>query len=82
MWEQPFELFGFAWVVMPGNTGFGRWLVQPAKVKALRRRRRTVGARGTSYERKSAWAAAYAAYVNESGILPEGKRAYSQSRMD
>ena len=83
VWEQPFELFGFAWVVMPGNTGFGRWLVKTGNGK--KHYGGGVGpwvSRGTGYERKEAWAAAYAAHVNESGILPEDKRAYSQSRMD
>ena len=83
VWEQPFELYGFAWVTHPGNTGYGRWLVKTGK--ATKHYGGGVGpraSRGTGYERKMAWAQAYADVVNDSGILPPNKKAYAEGRLD
>lgn len=77
-----FEAEGFGWVVLPGNTGFGRWLVRTGK--GTKHYGGGVGprARVRGYERATTWASTYAAVVNESGILPDGKRAYGQGRLD
>jgi hypothetical protein len=82
VWEQPFELEGFGWVVMPGNTGFGRWLVKNGK--ASKHYGGGVGprAKGRGYERRMAWAQGYANVVNASGILPPDKKAYAEGRLD
>lgn len=81
--DDPFELFGFAWVVLPGNTGFGRWLIKTGN--GTKHYGGGVGPwvrRGTGYDRKVAWATAYAQHINEAGILPEGKTAYGTGRLD
>lgn len=81
---QGFEPCGFAWVVIPGNTGYGRWIVK----KGIGRKHYGGGVGpwvrefGQSHERKVAYASAYAAVVNESGILPDGKLAYGEGRLD
>jgi hypothetical protein len=81
---QGFEPCGFAWVVMPGNSGFGRWIVKQGY--ASKHYGGGVGPWvsefGQSHERKVAYAQAYADVVNESGILPDGKKAYAEGRLD
>lgn len=69
---QGFEPEGFGWVVLPGNTGFGRWLIKSGK--GTKHYGGGVGprARIRGYERSNIWASTYAGVVNESGILPEG----------
>lgn len=79
-----YELCGFAWVTMPGNTGFGRWIVK----EGIGRKHYGGGVGpwvrefGQSHERKLAYAQAYADVVNDSGILGPDKKAYADGRLD
>lgn len=82
VWEQPFELEGFAWVLLPGNSGFGRWVVKSGKGRKHYGGGVGPWAPGRGYERRSAWAQAYADAVNASGILPPDKKAYADGRLD
>lgn len=78
-WFVPEGLCGFAWVVTPGNTSFGRW----GKKRGLLSKHYEGGmhlwvrAFGQSVTRKEAYAAAYAAVLREAGL-----KAYSGSRLD
>lgn len=71
---------GFAWVSVPGNTGFGRWLKKegkgrkgyPSGIQVW------IGAYGQSYERKIAHARAMAAVLRGAGI----EQAYGTGRLD
>jgi len=70
---------GFAWVFVKGNTGFGRW----AKSAGIASKGYPTGLNirvsgyGQSYERKMAYAQAYAAVLQEAGIT-----AYAEGRLD
>ena len=70
---------GFAWIKVPGNSGFGRW----AKKSGIARASYPSGlqiwvsAFGQSMERKEAYAYAFAASLVAAGI-----NAYAESRMD
>jgi hypothetical protein len=69
---------GFAWVNVKGNTAFGRYLrtqgYTPAYGGGYNIRCREFG---QSYERKYAYAAAYAGVLKEAGIA-----AYPEGRLD
>lgn len=76
----PGGVCGFAWVNMPGTTGFARW----AKARGLARKAYEGGynirvrAGGQSYEMKMAYAGAYAQVLQEAGL----KRVYANGRLD
>lgn len=70
---------GFAWVVVPGNSPFGRWakkagVARPGYPKGIHFWVREFG---QSMERKEAFARAFAKVLKEAGV-----QAYSDSRMD
>jgi hypothetical protein len=70
---------GFAWVFVKGNTGFGRWaknagIASKGYPTGLNIR---VSGYGQSYERKMAYAQAYAAVLQEAGVT-----AYAEGRLD
>lgn len=71
---------GFAWVNVPGNSGFGRW----AKKTGLMRKAYAGGVQlwvsdyGQSMTRKEAFAYAYADSLRASGV----ENVYAGSRMD
>lgn len=70
---------GFAWVFVKGNTGFGRWaknagIASKGYPTGLNIR---VSGYGQSYERKMAYAQAYAAVLKEAGVT-----AYAEGRLD
>jgi hypothetical protein len=75
----PSGVCGFAWINVPGNSGFGRWI----KAEGIGRKaygggiaiRAHVG--GQSLEIKEAYAHAYAEVLHEAGVT-----AYVESRMD
>ena len=70
---------GFAWVVVKGNTGFGRWLKKTGRAsKAYGGGLQVwIGEHGQSMARKEAHAAAMAKVFQDSGI-----EAHARSRMD
>jgi hypothetical protein len=78
-WHCDEGLCGFAWVGFKGNTSFGRW----TKQNKLTRKSYTGGLHlwvsdyNQSYDRKRAYAEAFARKLNEYGI-----EAYSDSRLD
>jgi hypothetical protein len=80
MYFVPEGLCGFASIRFKGNTGFGRW----AKANGLAEKSYSgglyywVSGYGQSYERKSAYASAFAATLQSGGISD----AYSESRLD
>lgn len=70
---------GFAWVNVPGNVPFGRYL----KERGARKGYRSgvdfwISGYGQSYERKMAYANAFAAYLRENGV----PKAYASGRLD
>jgi|JI8StandDraft_1071087.scaffolds.fasta_scaffold23921_5 hypothetical protein len=70
---------GFAWINVPGNSVFGRYLKNEKRCskgypKGINY---WVGGYGQSMEKKEAYAHAFAAVLREHGI-----KAYAQSRMD
>lgn len=71
---------GFAWVrVTPGTSSFARWLTRTEHGRKAYQGGVSiwVGGYGQSYERKSAYADAFAAVLNEAGIT-----ARSEGRLD
>lgn len=78
-WVVPEGLYGFAWISFPGNTAWARW----CKAQGLdgndypRGKLIWVSQFGQSYERKLAYAKAFATVLNENGI-----RCYSCGRLD
>jgi len=72
-------LCGFAWVAFPGNTGWARW----CKKKGLTSKRYPKGLMiwvngfGQSYERKMAYARAFAEVLRKHGI-----KAWAEGRLD
>lgn len=79
IWHVPEGMCGFAWVAFKGNTGFGRW----AAKNNIARKAYTgglhlwVSAYEQSYDRKSAYANAFAEKLRSYGI-----DAYADSRLD
>jgi len=78
-WHVPEGVCGFAWIKIKGNTAFGRWA---KKAGVASKSYPTglmiwVGVGGQSYERKTAYAGAYAKVLTEAGIT-----AYANSRLD
>lgn len=78
-WKVESGVCGFAWVVIKGNTKFGRW----ASKKGLAGKGYPTGLNiwvrdfGQSYTRKNAYAQAFANVLQDNGIT-----AYAQSRLD
>lgn len=78
-WYVPEGACGFAWVVIKGNTGFGRW----AKKQGLARNNYGGGLAisvrefNQSVERKEAYAYAFASTLKQNGV-----DAYADSRLD
>lgn len=71
---------GFAWVNVRGNTSFARWLRKTGKGRTDSYAGGTqiwVSHFGQSYERKSAYARAFAEYLRNNGV-----KAYAGSRLD
>ena len=78
-WVDESGMCGFAWVVFKGNTSFGRWAL---KNKLARKAysgglHLWVSAYEQSYDRKSAYAAAFAEVLRKHGI-----DAYADNRLD
>lgn len=72
---------GFAWVNIPGNTGFARWAKSAGVARPDSYYKGVtfwVSGFGQSMTRKEAYARAFAAVLTENGIA----RAYAMSRMD
>jgi hypothetical protein len=76
-WKNPFkrnyisgEICGFAWVIVQGNTAFGRWVKKDLLWEPCRPR--GVGffvtMFGQSFDRKSVYAEAFAVKLIEAGI--------------
>ena len=70
---------GFAWIAFAGNTAFGRYMKKTGKASAHYPKGLSVWVSegGQSYERKIAYAHAYAAVLREAGI-----EAYAGGRLD
>lgn len=70
---------GFAWIVIPGNTAFGRWAKKEGRARAHYPRGLCfwVSDFGQSVDRKSAYAGAFAQVLRNAGI-----EAYADSRLD
>jgi hypothetical protein len=83
--SAPFELEGFAWVIVkPGNAGFGNWLRKTGNGKTdsyyggIR-----IWVSGRGYERKTAYANAYAARATELlARVGDTPRIFPGSRLD
>ena len=71
---------GFAWIWFKGNTKFGRWAKKMGLAKSWYPTGLAiwVGEFGQSYERKMAYARAFAKVLNEYGI----NDAYASGRLD
>jgi hypothetical protein len=79
VWHVPEGMCGFAWVAFKGNTSFGRWAL---KNKIARKAYQGglhlwVSDYGQSYDRKSAYAAAFAEVLRKHGV-----DAYADNRLD
>lgn len=78
-WHVPEGVCGFAWISFPGNTSFGKW----AKQHLGARRGYPKGLQiwvsdyGQSYEKKMAYAKAFARVLQEAGV-----NARAQGRLD
>lgn len=70
---------GFAWIVIPGNTAFGKWAKKEGRARAHYPRGLCfwVSDFGQSVDRKSAYAGAFAQVLRNAGI-----DAYADSRLD
>ena len=70
---------GFAWIVISGNTAFGRWAKKQGRARAHYPRGLCfwVSDFGQSVDRKSAYAGAFAQVLRNAGI-----EAYADSRLD
>ncbi len=79
IWHVPEGMCGFAWVVFKGNTSFGRWALK----NKLARKAYSGGLHlwvsdyEQSYDRKSAYAAAFAEVLRKHGV-----DAYADNRLD
>jgi hypothetical protein len=70
---------GFAWVNVPGNVPFGRYLKERGARKGYPKGINLwISAYGQSYERKMAYARAFAAVLQENGV----PQAYASGRLD
>ncbi len=78
-WYVPEGVCGFAWVLTPGDTPFGRWARRKGGYGSHYGGGVALWVRhfGQSLERKEAYADAYAAVLREAGI-----KAFGQGRMD
>lgn len=70
---------GFAWIVIKGNTAFGRWAKKEGRARSHYPSGLCfwVSDFGQSVDRKAAYAGAFAKVLNEAGI-----EAYADSRLD
>ena len=70
---------GFAWVNVPGNVPFGKYPKERGAHKGYRGGYNFwISGYGQSYERKMAYARAFAQYLNENGV----PKAYADGRLD
>ena len=78
-WYVDEGMCGFAWIEFAGNTDFGRWAKKmKVATKAYPKGLMIWVSEGNqSYDRKRAYAEAYARVLNEAGI-----KAYANSRLD
>lgn len=77
----PSGVCGFAWVQSKGNTAFGKFLLRNGYARRDEWKGGVciwVSDYGQSYEKKLAYAAAFANYVSKAGI----KGVYADSRLD
>lgn len=70
---------GFAWIVFPGNTAFGRWAKKTGIARPNYPSGLCIWVRefGQSVDRKSAYAGAFAQTLKDAGI-----NCYANSRLD
>jgi len=78
-WYVPEGLCGFAWVKFAGNTGFGRWAKRTGRARKGYPSGLSVWVSefGQSYERKLAYAQAFATVLRDGGVT-----AYAGGRLD
>jgi hypothetical protein len=69
-WIEPGGICGFAWVTVPGNTPFGRWLKLTKKARPTYPKGLAIWVSdyGQSMERKAAYARAFAETLRAEGV--------------
>ncbi len=78
-WHVPEGVCGFAWVMIKGNTSFGRWAKKQGHAHKGYRSGLSIWVRqfGQCYEKKVAYAAAFANALNVNDVV-----AHAQDRLD
>lgn len=75
---QPFPICGFAWVNVPGNTPFGRWLLKNGHRKGYPKGVNIwISDYNQSYDLKLAHAEGMAKFLRDNGVT-----CYSDGRLD